>query len=194
MKRGILWIIALALTNLVVILASCAPAAPTTPTTPTTLTTLTTPTPAPIPAPPKPTSEEPIYGGSLTQLMPNLSRGFDPYRAANFSFNNYGTLVLETLGIGDRTKGPGGTNEYGFVLPQPDLVYSKGALAESWEVSPDGLAVTFHIRKGVHFHNKPPVNGRELTANDVKYCFDRLLGIGSGFTEPTPYNLQVGNP
>ncbi len=43
------------------------------------------------------------------------------------------------------------------------------ALAEKWDVSADGLKYTFHIRKGVKFHN-----GREVTADDVKYTFNRL--------------------
>jgi oligopeptide transport system substrate-binding protein len=42
-------------------------------------------------------------------------------------------------------------------------------LAESYEVSPDGLTYTFHLRHGVKFSN-----GRELTATDVKYSFDRV--------------------
>ena len=59
-----------------------------------------------------------------------------------------------------------------------------GQLAESWE-QPDALTYVFHIRKGVRFHDKAPVNGRELTAKDVEYTFHRLLGLGSGFTEPS---------
>jgi len=43
------------------------------------------------------------------------------------------------------------------------------ALAEKWDVSSDGLKYTFHLRKGVKFHN-----GREMTADDVKYSFNRL--------------------
>ena len=35
----------------------------------------------------------------------------------------------------------------------------------------------FKLRKGVRWHNKPPVNGRELTAEDVKYTYDRFLTI-----------------
>src|SRR6266852_413614 len=42
-------------------------------------------------------------------------------------------------------------------------------LAEKWDVSPDGLKYTFHLRKGVKFQN-----GRALTADDVKYSFTRL--------------------
>jgi peptide/nickel transport system substrate-binding protein len=42
-------------------------------------------------------------------------------------------------------------------------------LATSWEISEDGLVYTFKIRQGVKFHN-----GRELTAEDVKFSLDRL--------------------
>ena len=40
-------------------------------------------------------------------------------------------------------------------------------IAESWEISPDGLTYTFHLRNDVKFHN-----GDTLTAEDVKYSFD----------------------
>ena len=60
--------------------------------------------------------------------------------------------------------------------------YTIGRLADSWEISPDGLTYTFHIRKGVHWHDKPPMNGRELTAKDIEYNFHRMLGFGE-FTE-----------
>ena len=56
-------------------------------------------------------------------------------------------------------------------------------LAESWE-QPDPLTVILHVRKGVHWHDKPPMNGRELTADDFVYNFHRVTGTGSGFTEP----------
>lgn len=58
-------------------------------------------------------------------------------------------------------------------------------LAESWEVSDDGMTYTFHIRQGVKFHN-----GNDLTPEDVAYTFQRGLLQGGGwspqwlFTEP----------
>src|SRR2546427_2642266 len=47
-------------------------------------------------------------------------------------------------------------------------------LAESWE-EPDDLTYVFHLRRGITWHNKPPLNGRELVADDVKFTFDRFL-------------------
>ena len=42
-------------------------------------------------------------------------------------------------------------------------------LAESYDISPDGQTYTFKVRSGVKFHN-----GRELTAEDIKYSIERV--------------------
>jgi ABC-type transport system substrate-binding protein len=51
------------------------------------------------------------------------------------------------------------------------------ALAEYWTVSDGGTRITFHLRRGVRFHN-----GRELTAADVKYSLERLVQNRPGNT------------
>ena len=52
-----------------------------------------------------------------------------------------------------------------------------GLLAESWE-NPDPLTYRYTIHDNVFFHDKPPVNGRQLVADDVAANYERLLGIG----------------
>jgi len=49
------------------------------------------------------------------------------------------------------------------------------SLAESWTVSPDSQAYEFVLRKGARFHNGEPV-----TAEDVKFSFERYRGAGAG--------------
>ena len=44
-----------------------------------------------------------------------------------------------------------------------------------------------HVRQGVHWQNIAPANGREFTADDIVYHFNRMLGIGGGFTTMDPY-------
>jgi peptide/nickel transport system substrate-binding protein len=49
------------------------------------------------------------------------------------------------------------------------------ALAESWEVSDDGLTWIFHLRRGVKFHDGEPFN-----AEAVKYSYERTMEMGLG--------------
>lgn len=61
-------------------------------------------------------------------------------------------------------------------LSQADLSIVP-AIAYRWETNADNTVWTFHLRKGVKFHDDPCFSagkGRELTATDVKYCFDKL--------------------
>src|ERR1700719_1118499 len=51
-----------------------------------------------------------------------------------------------------------------------DLDKISGELAESYEVSPDGLKLTFHLRKDAKFQDGSPV-----TADDVKWSLDRVV-------------------
>src|SRR6266705_3254375 len=89
---------------------------------------------------------------------------FDPHLSINvrtqatLSFV-YSKLVRHKVGAEIRP---------GTFIVEPDL-------AERWEEL-DDLTYVFHLRQGVKWHNKPPVNGRELVAEDVKFTFDRFLG------------------
>ncbi len=52
----------------------------------------------------------------------------------------------------------------------------EGDLAESW-TQPNETTYVFKLRHGVRWHAKPPVNGRELTADDVVYTVNRFLTV-----------------
>jgi len=54
----------------------------------------------------------------------------------------------------------------------------EGELAESWEVSPDGKRITFHLRKGVTWHD-----GKPFTSEDVLFTYRRMIAPNT----PTAY-------
>jgi peptide/nickel transport system substrate-binding protein len=58
----------------------------------------------------------------------------------------------------------------------PGTLPVEGDLAESWE-RPTETTYVFKLRRGVRWHNKPPVNGRELTADDVVFTYQRALTV-----------------
>ena len=90
---------------------------------------------------------------------------FDPQQTIAFS-----TMIPLSFAYSRLVKVKGGS----AVVPGTQPI--EGDLAESWERQGDTVYV-FKLRKGVRWHNKPPVNGRELTAEDVRYTYDRFLNI-----------------
>jgi len=58
----------------------------------------------------------------------------------------------------------------------PGTMPIEGDLAESW-TQPNETTYIFKLRRGVRWQNKPPVNGRELAAEDVKYTVERFLTV-----------------
>ena len=149
----------------------------TTPTTPTTPTAPTTPT---TPTTPEAGTEGPEYGGTINLVAIEDPRTTDPYYSSGTP-DIFISFWTDQLGVGKWEADREGCSFIGFSVP---LEYMRGLLAESWDV-PDLKTYVFHIRQGVHFHNKPPANGRELTAYDVAYAYQRLFGLGDapGITE-----------
>ena len=129
--------------------------------------------------------DAPQYGGKIS--IPHTGAGAvdvggyptDPmYDGATWNVG----LVLENLG-GPNWGIP--REEYPFHIEFVPMEYAQGMLAESW-TEPDPNTIIFNIRKGVNWHNKAPMNGREFNAYDVEYTWHRLLGIPDkyGFTVP----------
>ena len=124
--------------------------------------------------------EKPRYGGEINYVawVPALENGLDNYWGWGGQWNAAG----ERLGQND------------WAVPRDVEDYRNWwgpntmgpGLAESWE-QPDAETTIFNIRRGVRWHDLPPVNGREFTAKDVEYHFHRVWGLGSGFTERSPY-------
>ncbi|MGE1174032.1 ABC transporter substrate-binding protein [Pseudomonas sp. BW7P1] len=70
-------------------------------------------------------------------------------------------------------------------------------LATSWDISPDGLTYTFHLREGVKFHTTPYFKPtREFNADDVLFTFNRMINKDDPFRKayPTefPYFTDMG--
>ena len=127
----------------------------------------------------------PQYGGTITTSQPWTS-GTDWVTDSYFRWgNNVISGVVEKLGIGNWGIDRDVFDFKSQFLPEEFII---GRLAESWDISADGRTYTFHIRPGVHWHNKAPMNGRELTAADVAYNYNRVLGLGE-FTEAGPTEM-----
>ena len=132
----------------------------------------------------------PEYGGTITVgRIGDWADHPDGYYIGAGAARMYVGLVNEMLSLGDWGID---RNVYSWrTVGDTPLWALKGALAESWDISPDGLTYTFNIRQGVNWQNKAPMNGRELTAEDVEYNFHRLFGnklTGTEFSaaEPSP--------
>src|SRR2546430_35034 len=116
-------------------------------------------------------AQTPKRGGVL-RIAEREAPGLDPHLSISFLTHSYVSLAYSQLVR--FPNGPEQKHPADFAI-LPDL-------AEKWTVSKDGKVYTFSLRKGVHFHNKPPVNGRELVADDVKYSLERFMAK-SGFKE-----------
>ena len=111
-----------------------------------------------------PTMAQVKQGGSMVVTYKDDVSTLDP--AIGYDWQNWS--MIKSLFDGLMDYKPGTTELV------PDL-------AESYEISDDGLTYTFKLRQGVKFHN-----GREMTAQDVKYSLERVVNPatqspGAGF-------------
>ncbi len=115
-------------------------------------------------------SSEPQYGGTITFAWPTFE-AIDPYRYSIASVYGQGIPWEKSL-VGDWA-----VDRKKFAFPSVEsgdvpVEYLKGNLVQSWEM-PDNLTLISHIRQGVRFQDKPPVNGREVTSDDFVWNLER---------------------
>ena len=68
------------------------------------------------------------------------------------------------------------------------------SLARSWDISSDRLTYIFHLRTGIRFHDNevfPGSKGRELSANDVVYSFNRIIDKSTASSGAWIFNNRV---
>jgi peptide/nickel transport system substrate-binding protein len=72
--------------------------------------------------------------------------------------------------------------------------YATGWMMTGYEM-PTTYTVICHLRTNVYWQNLAPVNGRQFVANDVVAHYDRLFGLGMGYSKSSYYISVTGwNP
>jgi peptide/nickel transport system substrate-binding protein len=139
-------------------------------------------------APPAASRPTPKYGGTIKTGTSSAERSLDPL-AANGGLGSHGTANCYNQLV---------CYKWGPEVKAPSYIVI-GDLAESW-TQPDDLTYIFKLRQGVKFHNLPPVNGRELVADDIIYSYQRTIelkvnaALQAGITKyeaPDKYTLKL---
>ena len=123
-------------------------------------------------------AQTPKRGGTLRLSVIIDPVGFDPHQTISFA-----TMVPLSFAYSRLVKVKAGPSVRPMTYPiEPDL-------AESW-TQPNDTTYLFKLKKGVRWHPKPPVNGRELTADDVKYTYERFLTIPGNGNRPVLESVE----
>ena len=131
----------------------------------------------------------PEYGGTLT-VATNLPPGCQRMLTCISAMSQHWSPAprSEKLGMMDWAID---RDMFSFSSQYQPLSLFRPHLAASWD-TPDPLTIVFNIRKGVKWQDKAPMNGRELTADDVVFNFQRMLGLGD-FAEAGPSPVTHGS-
>jgi len=122
--------------------------------------------------------DTPQYGGEFAVMVGADPTYFDDAIGAHYTTSG----PYETLWSGDWAKGNAGgygTGEAEWTTVINRLEFDKGYLAESYEIGDD--YIIFDLRDGVKWHDKPPCNGRELTADDVVFSLERQITLDTAY-------------
>src|SRR6185436_9258379 len=117
-------------------------------------------------------AQTPKKGGTLRLTFQADPLHFDPHQTLSFV-----TMCPLSLCYSRLVKVKAGPTVKPMTYPV------EADLAESWTQANDTTYI-FKLKKGVRWHNKPPVNGREFTADDVKFTYERFLTITGNPNKP----------
>jgi len=117
-------------------------------------------------------AQTPKKGGTLRLTFQADPLHFDPHQTLSFV-----TMCPLSLCYSRLVKVKAGPTVKPMTYPV------EADLAESWAQANDTTYI-FKLKKGVRWHNKPPVNGREFTADDVKFTYERFLTITGNPNKP----------
>ncbi|RMR01503.1 Dipeptide ABC transporter, periplasmic dipeptide-binding protein [Pseudomonas savastanoi pv. glycinea] len=111
---------------------------------------------------------------TLLHTPPGMARGETPVDQLVVGMSMINLLSLDPAAATGLEVAEVNSNVYDMLLEQdasaPDTLIP--ALAERWEVSPDRMRITFHLRPGVTFHS-----GQPLTAQDVAWSLQRVVTL-----------------
>jgi len=113
-----------------------------------------------------PSEGKPIPGGTLHGTV-SLVLGKDPMKASTFLTHALASYSYSRLMRFKTTLGELAQDQW--YEPEPEVA--------SKVENPDPLTYIFTLRPDVKFHNVPPVNGRQLVADDVVYSYNRYNSI-----------------
>jgi len=126
----------------------------------------------------------PSYGGTLVDRIPQNFTTWDPYTSTNGT-QGYAPYLAQLWQNNYATDPSIWDFEIGWLPDQ----YATGLMMTGYEM-PNPYTVICHLPDNVYWQNLAPAYARQFVASDVVAHYDRLLGLGMGFTI-SPYYVSV---
>lgn len=123
----------------------------------------------------------PTYGGTLVQWTASNIASWDPYLGVGpaYGYQPY----LQTMYCNAYTTDPSIWDfSQGYLPPQ----YADAYMMTGYEFT-NPTTFVMHLRTDIYWQNLPPANGRQFIATDVVDHYDRILGLGNGYTTVDPW-------
>ena len=127
----------------------------------------------------------PQYGGTLTISLQDDITSFDDGNPVGGQ-EQVNNAWEDSLVCDDWTQDP---SVFSYQIDFRPSNYEVGDVAADWEFT-NPTTIVMNLNQNVYWQDIAPVNGRQYVASDVVYYFDRLYGLGEGFTTPLSTNTS----